>query len=210
MALEDLTGSDKFIDNLDEANPVGATDFLSTADDHIRGVKNVLKNTLPNVNAALTMTPTEANSWEARLLVVEAFIAADKPVGTILESTSAVNPTTYLTGTWTQIGKGRTLIGAGAGAGLTSRTAGATGGVEDAVVVAHQHDSAGGHNHTVSAQNWALGGYTDDGGAPDEKSQTNNITSSTDGAHQHPSEGVSGVDKNMMPYLVVYIWERTA
>ena len=60
MALEDLTGN-KFIDALDSANPVGATDFVSTTDDHLRGIKNVLKKTFPNLDGACNMTDTELN-----------------------------------------------------------------------------------------------------------------------------------------------------
>ena len=60
MATEDLTGSDKFVDDLVAANPV-ATDSVSDGDEHIRGVKNVLKNTLPNVTAAVTATAAQLN-----------------------------------------------------------------------------------------------------------------------------------------------------
>jgi hypothetical protein len=60
MALEDLIGASKFIDALDSSNPrIG--DNLSQGDDHIRGVKNVLLNSLPNVTGAITSTQTELN-----------------------------------------------------------------------------------------------------------------------------------------------------
>jgi hypothetical protein len=60
MATEDLTGTDKFVDDLVATNPV-ATDSVSDGDEHIRGVKNVLKNTLPNVTAAVTATAAQLN-----------------------------------------------------------------------------------------------------------------------------------------------------
>ncbi len=63
MALEDLTGN-KYIDALDSANPVGATDFVSTADDHLRGLKNVLKKTFPNLNAEVSANPAELNKLD--------------------------------------------------------------------------------------------------------------------------------------------------
>ena len=44
MALEDLTGSGKYIDDLVSTNPT-ATDNVAQGDDHIRGIKNVLKLT---------------------------------------------------------------------------------------------------------------------------------------------------------------------
>jgi len=46
MSLEDLTGPSKFIANLVPANPT-PDDFRDEGDDHIRGIKNVLKNTFP-------------------------------------------------------------------------------------------------------------------------------------------------------------------
>ena len=59
MALEDLTGT-KYLDDLVATNPA-AGDNVSDGDDHIRGIKNVLKLTFPNVDAAVNATPTELN-----------------------------------------------------------------------------------------------------------------------------------------------------
>ena len=59
MALEDLTGT-KYLDDLVVTNPA-AGDNVSEGDDHIRGIKNVLKLTFPNVDAAVNATPTELN-----------------------------------------------------------------------------------------------------------------------------------------------------
>jgi Chaperone of endosialidase len=56
MALEDLTGSDKFIDALVPSNPEYQDDRRQ-GDDHIRGVKNVLANSFPNIDAPVTATP---------------------------------------------------------------------------------------------------------------------------------------------------------
>ena len=60
MALEDLTGASKFVNNLVSTNPAG-TDAKSDGDNHIRGIKNVLLNTLPNINAAVTSSDEELN-----------------------------------------------------------------------------------------------------------------------------------------------------
>ena len=59
MALEDLTGT-KYIDDLVATNPA-AGDNVSEGDDHIRGIKNVLKTTFPNIDGAVTPTDTEIN-----------------------------------------------------------------------------------------------------------------------------------------------------
>lgn len=50
-----------FISQLVSTNPVGASDALSTADDHLRLVKTVLKASFPNINAAVNATPTQLN-----------------------------------------------------------------------------------------------------------------------------------------------------
>ncbi len=62
MALEDLTGT-KYIDALVSTNPPG-TDGLDETDDHIRGIKNVLKKTFPNLAGAVTGTSSELNKLD--------------------------------------------------------------------------------------------------------------------------------------------------
>lgn len=48
-----------FIDSLVSANPVGTTSKVKELDNHIRGIKNVLLNQFPNLDAAVNGTPTE-------------------------------------------------------------------------------------------------------------------------------------------------------
>lgn len=61
MALEDLTGSDKFISALNPAWPVD-DDWVDEGDNHVRGIKNVLKNTFPNVDGAVTLSDEQLNT----------------------------------------------------------------------------------------------------------------------------------------------------
>lgn len=49
-----------FIDSLNTANP-GSTDDVLQGDDHIRGLKSVLKNNFPNITAAITATAAQIN-----------------------------------------------------------------------------------------------------------------------------------------------------
>jgi len=60
MALEDLTGT-KYIDDLNSSNPA-AGDNVSEGDDHIRGIKNVLKTTFPNIDGAVNATDTDLSN----------------------------------------------------------------------------------------------------------------------------------------------------
>ncbi|HSC79919.1 MAG TPA: hypothetical protein VLC08_06180 [Chitinolyticbacter sp.] len=61
MALENLVGADKFLNALVPTNPTGGDDKRE-GDDHIRGVKNTLKNTFPNITGAVTLNQTELNA----------------------------------------------------------------------------------------------------------------------------------------------------
>jgi microcystin-dependent protein len=76
MALEDLTGTSKYIDDLVNTNPVGGSDYLSDGDNHIRGIKNVLLNTFPNIDGAVTPTPAELNSLAGRQSFVDTLLQA--------------------------------------------------------------------------------------------------------------------------------------
>ena len=76
MSLEDLTGSGKFISDLIATNPVGSTDPKSEGDDHLRGIKNVLKNSLPNITGAITATQAELNSLAGRQAFIDIFLKA--------------------------------------------------------------------------------------------------------------------------------------
>lgn len=58
MALESAT----YISDLVSANPPGS-DTLAQADDHIRLIKGVLKSTFPNINAPITTTPLQLNTY---------------------------------------------------------------------------------------------------------------------------------------------------
>jgi hypothetical protein len=55
MALEDLSGPSKFITALVPGNPTSADDRRE-GDDHIRGIKNVLRNTFPGLAGAVDLT----------------------------------------------------------------------------------------------------------------------------------------------------------
>ena len=96
MALEDLTGT-KYIDDLNSSNPT-ATDVRSEGDDHIRGIKNVLKTTFPNINGAITSTQAELNLLDGVTSTTgELNYLAGATSGTVLTdgdaaTTSAVGP----------------------------------------------------------------------------------------------------------------------
>jgi len=148
------------------------------------------------------------------------------PVGSIYSSTVSTDPGTSLGfGTWTQFGAGRMMMGAGG-----AFSPGTTGGSADAITVAHTHTISGStgamsanasHSHT-----WNYGVETDDsgsGGSSNEFTQTpgsfapGNPIAYTNIDHTHgvgtlanSTVGSSGTNANLPPYIVVYMWQRTA
>lgn len=137
------------------------------------------------------------------------------PVGSIYSSTVSTNPGTSMGfGTWTAFGAGRVLIGNGGGF-----SAGATGGSADAVVVSHTHTFTGNalptHQHTITT-NYGIGfdntgrisSYAVNGSA----NTSTNIDAISAGTPTgtNSTTGVSATNANLQPYIVVYMWERTA
>jgi hypothetical protein len=136
------------------------------------------------------------------------------PIGTIYTSTVNKNPSTFLGfGTWVAFGAGRVLMGQGSG-----YTAGTIGGSTDATVVNHSHNAVTtitdrGHAHVYDKLE--LVGGTSSG--PDSNwwrtvpnvtttKATTGITAST--TIEQSGSPASGA--NMQPYVVVYMWNRTA
>jgi hypothetical protein len=143
---------------------------------------------------------------------VQAALQALHPVGSIYTSTSATNPgTSFGFGTWVAFGAGRVLIGDGGG-----YAAGATGGSADAIVVTHNHTATvtdPGHFHNydyvsfpVQANQWV--GYASDPGPTYTSTPT--TTKTTGITVANTSAGASGTNANLQPYVVVYMWNRTA
>ena len=139
------------------------------------------------------------------------------PVGSIyMNSSSATNPATLFGfGTWVQFGAGRMAMGVGGSFGI-----GATGGSNDSTLPSHTHtwsgttSTIGNHTHNIqlNGQSGTYGGYITGSDVADE------FTDSTDGAGSH-SHTVSGTtagagstptNTNLPPYIVVYMWNRTA
>ena len=87
MPLENLTGPNVFISNLVQTNPA-ATDPESEGDDHLRGIKNVLLNSFPNITGAMTLTQGQLNALANQVPQV--------PVGAILDFAGGALPQNFL------------------------------------------------------------------------------------------------------------------
>jgi len=156
--------------------------------------------TLANVN--ITSGTISANSTSIQLFY---------PVGSIYTSTVNTNPNTLFGfGTWLEFAAGQVLIGNGGGF-----TAGNTGGSANAVVVSHTHTATvtdPGHAHNVVTA-YNLDGS--DSGFNYSSNNSNVNTHATNSASTgisvtNSTTGSSGTNANLPPYIVVYMWQRTA
>jgi hypothetical protein len=132
------------------------------------------------------------------------------PVGSIYTSTVSTNPATLFgIGTWVAFGAGRVLVGNGSGF-----TAGDTGGSADAVVVSHTHTATvtdPGHVHPFIGFNENNpGGYTGHRYLDAADNIYNTYSAVTGISVSNSTTGVSGTSANLQPYVVVYMWQRTA
>ena len=159
-------------------------------------------------------TETFGNSTTqlATTAFVQAALQALHPVGSIYTSTAATNPgTTFGFGTWVQFGAGRVLMGDGGSFG-----AGTTGGSNDAIVVSHNHTATSvvtdpSHFHVVPPPGASVsGGAQPTGSGTGGNGQTNAATTGITVSTTNTAAGVSGTNANLPPYIVVYIWNRTA
>lgn len=118
------------------------------------------------------------------------------PVGSIYMSVNSTDPGTLFGGTWEQL-KDRFLLAAG-----TTYTAGATGGEATHKLTTTEMPS---HTHYI---------YGGNGDPPDWFGGSGNaygIKQRTGSAYDYLQYvGGNGAHNNMPPYLVVYMWKRTA
>ena len=159
---------------------------------------------------------------------VARLVDAIYPIGSIYMSVNATDPKLLFGGTWVQL-QDRFLLGAG-----TTYSNGAMGGSKDAVAVSHNHTITQNVGGTIGYGGWGTiygSGYTSapgevSGNISMEENYNNGIGNWAGGGDKQrgrnvyarfripdvaiASAGESGADKNMPPYLVVYMWKRTA
>ena len=103
----------------------------------------------------------------------------------------------------------RTRVVVGLDSGDTAfDTAGETGGSKDAVVVSHTHTATQvAHSHTLGTSS---GNNDASGTGPTPQTGTSYSTSTAQPAITVDSTGSSGTNANLQPYVVAYVWKRTA
>lgn len=214
---------------------VSVLDVVSTASvvmDFKRGGKGVAVGKVSEKEKAFEV----AEDWDmwvyGRLLkdYIQSFVKTMYPVGSIYMSVVNTNPATYFGGTWVAWGSGRVPVGintADANFNTVEKTGGAaTVALSAAQMPSHTHAkgtlaaaSGGAHTHNILLQKTAWSGASGNRVVVDSTSGytalTNKATSSA-GAHTHTlsgstaSAGSGSAHSNLQPYIVCYMWKRTA
>ncbi len=177
---------------------------------------------LPSGTTAVTQTSTDDSTKLATTAFVQDVVDAVKsalyPVGSIYTNSSvSTNPGTLLGfGTWTAFGAGRVMVGLDASDSLFD-TAEETGGSKNSVVVSHTHTATvtdPGHTHQIRRTGNTTGASSITKLGLSSASfniDDDLIQASTTGISvSNSTEGSSGTNANLQPYITVYMWKRTA
>jgi len=135
---------------------------------------------------------------------VTATIANAYPVGSIyMNATNATNPGTLLGfGTWAAFGEGRVLIGIDS-SDTDFDTAEETGGSKTHTLTESQIPS---HRHQVGSNDSSAGF----GGAAGNQEFVQNFGTGIGNPCNTSFTGGGSAHNNVQPYIVVYMWKRTA
>jgi microcystin-dependent protein len=175
---------------------------------------------------------TPAAIADSYLLLTE-ILGAVYPIGSIYTSIVSTNPNTLFGfGTWSAFGAGKVLVGLDSG-DTDFDTAEETGGAKTVTLTSAQSGLPS-HNHTQNAHThtqdahlhdiWApsknlaasgsaignefVGSGKDAGGETRSTTATNQNTTATNNANT--AANASEAHSNLQPYIVVYMWKRTA
>ena len=183
--------------------------------------------TFTGTPAAPTASTGTSSTQLATTAFVQSALVGAYPVGSIyMNATVATNPATLLGfGTWVAFGAGKVPVGLNA-SDSDFDTVEETGGSKDSIIPTHNHAagtlvnaSAGAHQHTTGTGRSASSAGSTVGyfsGLHAGASGTALSTTDSQGAHVHTisgdtaNAGESATGKNLQPYIVVYMWKRTA
>ena len=224
--MTDYTKSTNFTskDSLSTGNPLKIVKGTEI-DTEFNNIQTAVATKADLSSPALTgspTAPTQSSSDSSTKIATTAFVQAVLqtlyPVGSIYSNaTSSTNPGTLLGfGTWTAFGAGKVMIGLDSG-DATFSTVGNTGGSKDAIVVSHTHTATvtdPGHKHNITSNatngNGGTAAVYSSIVSPSYTNTTDIQTATTGISVAVSTTGSSATNANLMPYVVVYMWKRTA
>lgn len=175
-------------------------------------------------NKRLVTVDESGNFWCAGTLPIDRIY----PVGSIYLTMDSRNPGDIFGGTWEQIECGRFLVAAaGRTDGDTTKDTSANEGnagwypigekggerrhtLSLTEMPAHNHGSAGAHTHRAGYKRPDAYGSGNVDGQHWTNQNKGEVTTSSNGAHTHSTEGGGGSHENRPPYIAVAMWRRTA
>ena len=178
-------------------------------DDEFESLETVIATKADLASPTLTGTPlapTASYGTDTTQVATTAFVqdalAALHPVGSIyINATSSTNPATLLGfGTWTAFGAGRVMVGLDS-SDSDFNEAEETGGSKTHTLTT---DEIPAHTHSYNDNKSYLTGIVADG------TNDNAHTTNVDLARTTGSTGGGNAHNNLQPYVVVYMWKRTA
>ena len=202
----------------------------ATNDSSNRNIVNTYATKASPAFSGTPTAPTPKTSDNSTKLATTAFVKNNVveiikkvyPVGSIYMSTVSTNPATLFGfGTWEAMPAGRVLLAQGKSSWGTTYNAGSTGGeathqLTVGELAAHSHtassNTTGEHNHGINARAYngadtAISYYESTNS--DKTYYTNKA-----GGHSHTitvnNTGSNTAHNNMQPYIVCYIWKRSA
>jgi hypothetical protein len=171
--------------------------------------------TVTGTATGVTATFGDSTTKFATTAFVQAALAAIYPVGSIYtNATNNTNPgTLFGFGTWVAFGAGRVMVGFN-GSDPLFDAAEETGGSKDATLVSHTHTATvtdPGHFHAVPESVQLLNSGNGFATGVTATARTVNSASKTTGITvANSTEGSSGTNANLQPYITCYFWKRTA
>lgn len=170
---------------------------------HLGGDGTYVMPTTDGTSGQVMSTNGDGQVSFTTLTGVTATIANAYPVGSLyMNATNSTNPATLLGfGTWSSFGAGRVLIGIDS-SDTDFDTAEETGGSKThtlsvAELPAHTHTISG----NISRSGFSFEHHQFNSRMPGENFDTNPTVSNTGSGSAH---------NNVQPYIVVYMWKRTA
>lgn len=164
-------------------------------------ITELTENTTPALGDMLPMVDDPAGTPVTKKSTIQSILSLIYPVGSIYISVVSTNPGTLFGGTWTAFGAGKTLVGLNASE-TEFDTVEETGGAKTHTLQTTEIPS---HTHSKTQNISTTGANADANYMPPVTGTVSTTRSFTTDA-----TGGGGSHNNLQPYIVVYMWKRTA